>query len=192
MRAADRHFALMAVALLALACASRSDDLPSGFDIVSEFAKVTSAEAELSTARERLDSAQTGPPGSDVAQGSAEVRLKGAQAAFDAAYARNQRVLAGFLNVALNEAPDRSETKDALDLYARDAVSNGRYTAEHGGDRAAPLKALADVERAYRALGLGVPREVASEMEDLHHNPIPTPPIGAHPPNATAGGPTGS
>jgi len=191
-RVADRHFALIAVAVLAFACAGRPGDSPSGFDIASEFAKVTSAQTALSTARERLDSARTGTPGLALGQGLAETRLKEAQADFDAAYARNQRVLARFLNVALNQAPGRPETKEALDFYARDAVSNGVYTLAHGGDRAAALKALADVERAYRALGLGVPREAASAIEDLRRSPTPTPLAGANPPLATAASPAGS
>jgi hypothetical protein len=192
MRVAGPQFSRIAVVVLALACAGRPGELPSGFDIASEFAKVTSAQAELSTTRENLDSAQTGTPGPDVVPGSADVRLRQAQAAFDSAYARSQKVLARFLNVALNEAPGRPETRQALDFYARDAVSNGRYAFEHGGDRTAVIKALADAKRAYLALGLGVPCQLASAMEELRRTPPPIAQALATPSAAGVGGPASS
>ena len=190
MRIPGARLALTAAAALAVACGGRSEDSPSGFDVASEFARVASAADELATARHRLDSARTVPPGPDAASRPAGAPLREAQAAFDATYARTQKVLARFLTIALNEAPARPETRNALDLYAREAVSNGRYTLEHGGDRAAALKGLEDAERAYRVLGLVLPREAASTMEELRRTPAPA--AGAGPAATAAPYPAGA
>ena len=93
-------------------------------------------------------------------------------------------MLSRFLNVALNEAPRRFETKEALDLYAKVAASNGRYVLEHDGDRTAALDALSSVEHAYRTLGLELPREAASAMDELRRTPPRTTSPIASPPDA--------
>lgn len=179
-----RQFFCIAAAVPFLACVGGTGDSRSGIDVAAEFATVTAAEAELAAAREGLTRARAAKPGSEVARGPAESRLREAQATFDAAYCRSQKVLSRFLNAALNEAPRRFETKEALDLYAKEAASNGRYVLEHDGDRTAALDALSNVERAYRTLGLDLPREAASAMDELRRTPPRTPSPIASPPDA--------
>jgi len=160
------------LATVALACGPGSGTSASRFDVAAEFTRVTAARTELSSARDRLARATASAPGAGPA---GERELSDARAAFDAAYDNGQRVLARFLTVALNQAPERPETRAALDLYAADAVANARYVLDHDGNRDAALADLQGAGRAYAALGLAAPAQLAAAIDLLASAPRPTP-----------------
>lgn len=170
-RLARRLGGAVAIAAIA-ACGGRSDGVPAGFDVATEFARVRAAQGDLTAARERLDRARA-----EAAAGAAPSPASAldAQAAFDRAYARQQRALAVFLNRALNAAPGRPETRAALALYAESAVANARFLLERGGDRAQVIRILDAPQRAYRALGLQPPPELTATLDEARRAPAATP-----------------
>ncbi len=172
------------VALLA-ACGG-SENAASRFDVRAEYARVSAARARLEAAHARLDRALGVPPGPDGSAGGSAGDVAAARAAYDEAYAANQRALARFLSIALNVAPARPETRQALDAFARDAVANARDVLDRGAERGAVTTALLRAERAYRALGLAVPPGLSASLEELRRTPSvqPTPS-----PSPTAAGP---
>ncbi len=157
--------------VLAAACGGRPRPASAQFDAAAEFAKVTAAHAQFVSARERLDRAQaSAPPGTQ--EGTAIVRE--AEAGYDDAYARDQLLLAAFLNQALNLAPDRAETREALALYADAAVANLRHLLARGGEAQRALEPLTAAERAYRTLGIPVPAGLAAALAAAKRPPAPT------------------
>jgi len=159
--------AVLASATAALTCCGGSGNDSPAFDVSAAYARVTVARARLASARERLDRIQADL--SARVQGSQTVasELREARAAFDAAYSDNQRTLAGFLSTALNEAPDRPETRQALDAFAADAVANARLALERGADLGQTTEALTRAERAYGALGLPVAADLAAALREI-------------------------
>ena len=143
----------------------------------AEFARVKAARADLVAARQALARVQAAAQG-DPTEGQ---DLQRAQSAFDAAYARDQRVLAAFLTVALNQRPDSQETRDALALYADGAVENARIILARGGEAGRAIEALEGAERPFRILGLPVPNELAETLEQARRaqssSPPPTPTV---------------
>lgn len=175
--------AAIVCAALVVACGGGSETPAPHFDVSGEYAKVIAARARLTSASKQLDHAQPGISGPATSPDISATDLTEARTAFDAAYAENQKVLARFLSMALNEAPERPETKEALDSFARDAVANARYVLDHAADRTKALEALARVERAYHELGLVVPHDLAAVLEEMRRAPqvrstptaVPTP-----------------
>ncbi len=157
--------------VLAVACGSRSEPASARFDAAAEFAKVAVVHAKFASARERLESAQAPVP-SGSPGGAALARE--AAAAYDAAFTRDQLALAAFLNQALNLAPDRPETREALGLYAEAAVANARYLLDRGGDVRQALEPLIAAERAYSTLGVPVPAHLAATLAEARRPPAPT------------------
>jgi hypothetical protein len=156
--------------VLATACGGRPEPASGRFDAAAEFAKVTAAHAQFAAARDRLERAQApGPPG--TSGGTALSRE--AAAAYDAAFTRDQLALAAFLNQALNVAPDRPETREALGWYADAAVANARYLLDRGGDARQALEPLTAAARAYGALGLPVPARLAAAEQEARRPPAP-------------------
>lgn len=158
-------------AALVLACGGGSETAAPRFDVGAEYAKVIAARSRLTSASKELDRAQAGPSGAAPAADVRATDLTEARTAFDTAYAQNQRVLARFLSMALNVAPERPETKEALDSFARDAVVNARYVLDRGADRTQILEALVRADRAYHVLGLGVPHDLAATLEEARRTP---------------------
>ncbi len=173
-RLARRLGGAVAIAGIA-ACGGRSDGVPAGFDVATEFARVRAAQGDLTAARERLDRARAEAAAGPAAAARGTASALDAQAAFDRAYARQQRALAVFLNRALNAAPGRPETRAALALYADSAVANARFLLERGGDRAQAIRILDPPQRAYRALGLQPPPELAATLDEARRAPAATP-----------------
>ena len=145
---------------LALACCGPQSGGRPGQDLAAQFASVRLARAELLAARATLERAQAGSGGAPPDAGA----LHRAQAAFEAAYAREQKLLAAFLNVALNEHPDRPETREALAMYTESAVENARYLLGPAGDGRRAVEVLEAAERCYRALGLPAPDALANTL----------------------------
>jgi hypothetical protein len=143
------------------------------------FARVKEARAELVAARQVLDRARAVTRGAVPDAGV----LRQAQAAFEAAYTRDQKLLAAFLNVALNDSPDSPETRDALALYAQSAVENARFFLHQARDGHKAVQALEPAERCYLALGLPIPLDVATTLAEARgfQGSPPTPPPTAAP-----------
>ncbi len=156
--------------VLAAACGSRPEPASARFDAAAEFAKVTAVHARFAAARDRLERAQapgpSGPPGGDAL-------VRDAAAGYDAAFTRDQLVLAAFLNQALNLAPERPETREALGLYADAAIANARFLLDRGGDARQALEPLTAAERAYNALGVPVPARLAAAAAEARRPPAP-------------------
>jgi len=170
---------VVAVALLVLApgCGERPRAQTS-----SEFARVQVARTQLAAARATLDRAR------DEAQGEEADAVRRAQSEFGAAYERYQKVLAGFLTVALNESPASPETLEALGLYADAAVSNARILLDRGGDANRAVTVLEGAERLFRALDVPVPRDLVATLERARQ--IQAGPPAATPTVPAAGGPS--
>jgi len=152
---------------VAIAGCGGSGNVAPAFDAAAGYAGVTAARARLAAAHERLDRAQAAASARASGDPAVPPELRDAQAAYDQAYTLNQRVLAAFLTTALNEAPKRPETRLALDAFAADAVANARLAVDLGADLDRPAEALGRAERAYGALGLPVPAELAAAGREL-------------------------
>lgn len=168
--------------VLAAACGGRPEPAPVRFDAAAEFAKVAAVHARFASARDRLERAQSQAPGPSGSPGDAAL-VREAAAAYDAAFARDQLVLAAFLNQALNLAPKRPETREALALYADAAVANARFLLDRGGDARQALEPLTAAERAYNALGVPVPARLTAAAAEARRPPTPaaTPTPGPRP-----------
>jgi hypothetical protein len=173
--------AVLASAAAALTCCGGSGNVSPTFDVSAGYARVTAARARFASARERLDRIQADL--SARPQGSQTIgpELREARAAFDAAYSDNQRTLAGFLSTALNEAPDRPETRQALDAFAADAVANARLALERGADLGPTTEALARAERAYGVLGLPVAADLVAALREVRRTASMRPTAGLTP-----------
>jgi len=158
MRGMVRH--LVVAGTLALACCGPQPSDRRAREFKVQFARVRSARAELVAAREALNSSRAGGGGAAADAGA----LRQAQDAFEAAYTRDQKLLAAFLNVALNESSGSPETREALALYTASAVENARYFLDRAGDGRRAVEVLEAAERCYRALGLPVPADLAATL----------------------------
>ena len=156
------------------ACGCRPDAGPAPFDVAAEFAKVTEAHTAFAAARGRLERAGSPAPAGNGVADTGD-RAHEALSAYDAAYANEQRVLTAFLNQALNVAPARPETRQALAMYADAAVANAGYLARNGGDDRQARPALAAADRAYRALGIPPPATLTAALATADRPPAPTP-----------------
>ena len=156
------------VLVLAAACGGRPEAASARFDAGAEFARVTAAHAQYVAARDRMERARAAAPG--VAP---EAAAREAEAAYEAAYTRDQLVLATFLNQALNLAPDRPETREALAMYAGAAAANARHLQERGGDGRLALEPLTAAARAYRTLGIPIPADLAAALAQARRPPAP-------------------
>ena len=172
------RLAAVALLILALGCGDRPRGTGPRAQTSSEFARVQIARAELAAAREALDRARAEAQGGKVDAGA----VRRAESDFRTAYERYQKVLAGFLTVALNESPPGPETLEALGLYADAAVSNARILLDRGGDANRAIAGLEGAERLFRALGEPVPQDLAATLERARQTR-------ANPPTATATGP---
>jgi hypothetical protein len=186
MRAWRRWVGGAAAIVIAAACGRRPEAGPASFDVAAEFTKVTAAHAAFVAARGRLERAGSPATGGDGDAASGD-RVRESQAAYDVAYANEQRVLAAFLNQALNLAPARPETRQALAMYADAAAVNAGYLARNGGDGRQALPALAAADRAYRALGIPPPAALSAALAEAGRPQAPTPtPTATAPPRRPA------
>jgi hypothetical protein len=159
--------------VLAAACGGRPEPASARFDAAAEFAKVKAAHAQFASARDRLERAQSQASSRSGSPGEVAL-VREAAAAYDTAFARDQLVLAAFLNQALNLAPERPETREALALYAEAAVANARFLLDRGGDARQALEPLTAAERAYNTLGAPVPARLAAAVAEARRPPAPT------------------
>jgi hypothetical protein len=176
--ATTRHLAAASVLVLAFGCGGQSRGTGHGSQAIAEFARVRAARAEFVAAREALDHVQAEARGG---RANAEA-VRRAQSAFNAAYARDQKVLGAFLTVALNERPREPETREALGLYADATVVNARILLDWGGDVGHAVGLLEGAEHLFRALNLPVPNDLAATLVEARRaqgsppTATPTPP----------------
>lgn len=176
--ATTRHLAVASVLVLAFGCGGQTRGTGHRSQAIAEFARVRAARAEFVAGREALDRVQA-----EAREGSADAEaVRRAQSAFNAAYTRDQKVLAAFLTVALNERPGTPETCEALGLYAGAAVANARIRLDRGGDARRAVEVLEDADRLFRALNLPVPNDLATTLVEARRaqgsppTATPTPP----------------
>jgi hypothetical protein len=176
--ATNRHLAVASVLVLTLGCGGQTRGTGHGSQAIAEFARVRAARAEFVAAREALDRVQA-----EAREGSADAEaIRRAQSAFNAAYTREQKVLAAFLTVALNDRPRTPETREALGLYADAAVANARILLDRGGDARRAAEVLEDAGRLFRTLNLPVPNDLAATLVEARRaqgsppTATPTPP----------------
>jgi hypothetical protein len=175
-RATTRHLAVASVLVLALGCGRQTRRTGYGSQAIAGFARVKAARAEGVAAREALDRIRA-----EAREGRADA-VRRAQSAFNAAYTREQKVLAAFLTVVLNEAPGTPETREALGLYADAAVANARILLDRGGEARRAVEVLEGADRLFRALNLPVPSDLAATLVEARRaqgsppTATPTPP----------------
>ena len=173
-----RHLAVASVLVLAFGCGGQTRGTGHSSQAIAEFARVRAARAEFVAVREALDRVRV-----EAREGSANAEaVRRAQSAFNAAYTRDQKVLAAFLTVALNERPTSPETLEALGFYADGAVSNARLLLDRGGDASRAIEILEGAERPFRALGVPLPHDLAVTLVEARRaqgsppTATPTPP----------------
>jgi hypothetical protein len=156
----SRHLAVASVLALAFGCGGQTHANGHGSQATAEFGRVRAARAEFVAASEALDRVQA-----EAREGRVDAEaVRRAQSTFTVAYTRDQKVLAAFLTVALNERPGEPETREALGLYADAAVANARIVLDRGGDARRALEVLEDADHLFRALNLPVPNELAATL----------------------------
>ena len=84
--------------------------------------------------------------------------------AHDAAFEAAQTTLADFLNVGLNDFPEAPETKQALDLYAREALLVADEMVRKAGDYAKAVDHLGNAESLYNQIGLPVSPAIKQKL----------------------------
>jgi hypothetical protein len=156
------RLAVVGSVVLALACGGPVPRTRAAGEASEAFAKVKAAHTQSVAARQVLDRAEAGAGHAPVNDDA----LWRARSAFDAAYATEQRTLAVFLTVALNEWPNAEETHEALSLYAESAVDNARILAQRGGDTGRAVEVLESAEHPFLALGLLPPRELTAALAE--------------------------
>jgi hypothetical protein len=178
--ARTRLFSLAACAVaLAVSC-SRGDRAAgaSGAEPLA-FTDVAAAHAAFLTAERHLAALEGRGGAADAAA------LETARQRYDAAYQQDQRTLATYLTLAVNQRPEAEETREALRLYGESALANARRLLDGGGDPARAVRLLEAAERPFRAVGAALPAGWASVLADARRRQ------GA-PPAAPAPGPTGA
>ncbi len=164
---------LISTVLLSLAAACGAPRGRGAGDARARLAEIRAGQAEVAAAREALDRARAG--GESVDPGA----LRLIEAAYEAAYSKQQRSLAAFLNAALNERPDAPETLEALGIYTAAAVRNARFFLDEARDGGRALEVLEPAARCYRALGLPLPSPLAGTLAEagrfLASPPTPAP-----------------
>ena len=177
-----RTFVIAGAVLIATSCGGSSPAAKSNGTDRFDFAAVTAAHGEFLAARKELADLEAW--GGDVDAES----LRSARARFDATYERDQKVLAVFLTLAVNERPDARETREGLRLFAESAVADARVLIDHGGDPARAVAVLERAEKPFRALGLVPPPAVVAGLEEARRRQARSPATGrTAPPGGSAG-----
>ena len=120
-------------------------------------AEATIAEIEAIQERERTDEQK-------ALLDEAKATLDGLVAAQDAAFEALQSSLADFLNVGLNEYPDAPETKQALDIYAHEAIAVADDMVRKAGDYSKAIDHLHNAGMLYEQVGLETDSDLTEKI----------------------------
>jgi hypothetical protein len=182
MGGSTRTLVIAGAVLIAASCGGNSPAVRSNGTDRFDFAAVTAAHGEFLAARKELADIEARRGDVDAES------LRAARARFDATYERDQKVLAVFLTLAVNERPDAPQTREGLRLYAESAVADARVLIDRGGDPARAVAVLERAEKPFRALGLAPPPALVGGLEEARRRQGRHPATGR---TARAGGSAG-
>jgi len=157
------------------ACGGGEKKGASTFDAAAELAKVKQARSTLDTARNELAAVRNELAGlaakarlsseEQARRADLELQVKALEGRFDDAYNADQTALASFLNVALNDLPDAPETREALRLYAEEAVRNAEERIAKAGDYGRAIDQLTTARQYFEAVKAPVPPALQSAID---------------------------
>jgi len=127
---------------------------PQAAELEQARAKLAAAEAAAATITAIEESKRTPEQKNLLAQTNATIATLTADQ--DGKYEALQTSLADFLNVGLNEFPQAPETKQALDLYAKEALLVADDMVRKAGDYAKAVDHLSNASLLYEQVGLEV------------------------------------
>lgn len=163
--------------IVAFGCAGDSEKKAASPDITAEFAKVQQARSALEAARNSLESlrgelntlkAKARLSAEESARkAELESQLPAAERAFEEAYDEDQSALSNFLTSALNDDALKTapQTRQALRLYADEALRNAHDRVEKSGDYAKAIEILQTAESYYEFAGIEVPQDLRESRE---------------------------
>ncbi len=155
-----RELLLVATLLLAVACGGQPRSAAQDGATAGALARLQAAQRDFAAAGAALAGAEA------RGAGAAPAAVAAARARFDTAYEGEQRALAVFLTLAVNERPTARETREGLDLYATRAVELARLLLGRGGDPGRAVAVLEGAGRPFRTLGLPPPAELAACLRE--------------------------
>jgi DNA repair exonuclease SbcCD ATPase subunit len=165
---------VLLVTFVLVACGGKSEKSKTAFNADAELAKVKAARSALADARNQLEAVHSELKALDAkgklsAEDEAkkkqlEEEVKQAQKKVDDAFSTDQQTLAGFLNVALNEMPDASQTREGLNLYAESAIRNAKEFIANNGDYSKAIDLLKTAQGYFEAVNAPVPDALTQEL----------------------------
>jgi len=123
-------------------------------DLEQARAKLAAAESAAATITAIEETKRTPEQKTLLAQTNATIAQL--TPALDSAFETQQTTLADVLNVGLNDFPEAPETKQALDLYAREALLVADDMVRKAGDYAKAVDHLSNASLLYEQVGLEV------------------------------------
>lgn len=168
---------LIAFLVVALsACGGGDKQASSTFDATAELAKVKQARDVLNSARDELAATRTEltalndttrlTDDEKARKSELELQVKALEDRFDEAYSADQAALANFLNVALNDLPQAPETREALELYASEAIKNAQERIAKAGDYGRAIDQLETAKQYFAAIEAPVPAELQAAIDE--------------------------
>lgn len=95
-----------------------------------------------------------------------EEEVKAASRELDQVFSDDQNELAAFLNTALNDAPEKPETLEGLNIYAEDAMLNARDYMNEAGDYRKAVELLETAESYFATISATPPKELKELLEE--------------------------
>lgn len=167
-----KHLWIVVVAMAGLAAMGCSPDKEGTkhVDLSAELAVVKEARAAYDAAWQTLQDLQseqqtlkqrTRPTAEERARLSElETAIKDARAVHDDAFGADDEALTGFLNEALNKAPNNPATLQGLRLYADKAIRNANTFMTVSGDYRRAIEILETAASYYKEIGETVPEDL--------------------------------
>ena len=155
-----RELLLASTLLLTIACGARGRSGAGDGGTAGALARLQAAHRDFAAAGAALADVEA------QGAGAAPSAVAAARARFDTAYEGEQKALAVFLTLAVNERPTARETREGLELYATRAVELARLLLGRGGDPARAVAVLEGAGQPFRALGLPPPAELVACLRE--------------------------
>lgn len=134
-------------------------------DLAQARADLSAAEATIAEIEEVAENKRTEEQKAALDEARASVEQLSAQQ--DTLFEDLQAGLAEFLNIALNEFPDAPETKQALDIYADEAILVAQDMVRKAGDYSKAMDHLQNAAMLYEQVGLEVSPALTDMVSDL-------------------------